>query len=66
MLRGSIVLFLLLVTSCSTNTVKEQYKYPIKCNGFNEIKYCEGYSPQNLDCRCMKIETGVFSEYRIA
>ena len=66
MLRGSIVLFLLLVTSCSFNILEEEHKYPIQCDKHSEIKYCEGYNPRDMDCRCMKIETGVFSEYRIA
>ena len=30
-----------------------------------EIKYCEGWSPFDMECRCMQIEGG-FSEYRVA
>ena len=66
MLRGFIALFLLLVTSCSiTTNVPKDFEYPITCDKYREIKYCEGWSPFDMECRCMQIEGG-FSEHRVA
>lgn len=66
MLRGFIALFLLLVTSCSITTNEpKDFEYPLKCDKTREIKYCEGWSPFDMECRCMQIEGG-FSEYRVA
>ena len=66
MWKGFIALSLLLVTSCSITTNEpKDFEYPLKCDKTREIKYCEGWSPFDMECRCMQIEGG-FSEYRVA
>jgi hypothetical protein len=65
MLRGLVILSLLLLISCSTGG-KDHFEYPIQCKSADEVKYCEGHTPNNLDCRCLKIDRGGFGGYRIA
>ena len=59
-------MIILLMVGCQSTDTSKPFKYPVKCNPNNEIQYCEGNSPNSFKCRCLKIETGIFSNYRIA